>query len=95
MGSGQKWIELRLCLSCGHVGCCSSSPGRHAEAHFRETGHPIVRSFQSVDDWAWCYADECFMEAEWIGQVLEANHRHECRILADRAKGVRPDPMLL
>ena len=56
--SGSDWVHLRMCRSCGHVGCCDSSPGRHATAHFRETGHPIVRSFQPGERWSWFYVDE-------------------------------------
>ncbi|HYV14953.1 MAG TPA: UBP-type zinc finger domain-containing protein [Conexibacter sp.] len=59
--SGSRWVHLRLCLSCGHVGCCDSSPNRHASAHARETGHPIVRSFQPGEEWRWCYVDETFV----------------------------------
>ena len=49
---GSGWVHLRLCLTCGHVGCCDSSPNRHA------TGHPVVRSFEPGEDWKWCYVDE-------------------------------------
>jgi FHA domain-containing protein/ubiquitin-hydrolase Zn-finger-containing protein len=57
--AGQKeWFHLRLCLTCGHVGCCDSSPGKHASAHYRETGHPIVRSFQPGETWRWCFEHE-------------------------------------
>lgn len=87
--TGGGWVELRLCLSCGHVGCCNGSAGRHAQAHHEQTGHPIVRAFRTEDDWAWCYLDESQMEAEWIGQVLEANHRHACRISALRPPSSR------
>ena len=59
---GQGWVHLRLCLSCGHVGCCDSSPGKHATAHFKRTGHPIVQSYQPGEDWVWCYADEMFVQ---------------------------------
>lgn len=55
---GTEWVHLRLCLSCGHVGCCDSSPNRHATKHFRATEHPIVRSFEPGEEWRWCYADE-------------------------------------
>lgn len=55
---GGHWVHLRLCLECGHVGCCDSSPNRHATAHAQETGHPIMRSLQPREDWAWCYEDE-------------------------------------
>ena len=55
---GLKSVHLRLCLTCGNVGCCSSSPGNHAERHFRETGHPVMRSFEPGEAWRWCYVDE-------------------------------------
>jgi uncharacterized UBP type Zn finger protein len=59
---GGRWLHLRLCESCGHVGCCDSSPNRHATKHFRETGHPVVRSFEPGEDWGYCYADDMFYE---------------------------------
>lgn len=55
---GIEWVHLRLCLSCGHVGCCDSSPNRHAEAHFAETGHPVMRSFEMGEAWRWSYVDD-------------------------------------
>ena len=55
---GTEWLHLRLCLTCGHVGCCDSSPGRHATKHFRHTNHPIVASFEPGERWAWCFIDE-------------------------------------
>jgi uncharacterized UBP type Zn finger protein len=55
---GARWVHLRLCRSCGHVGCCDSSPNRHATKHFHQTEHPIVRSFEPGEDWSWCYVDE-------------------------------------
>jgi hypothetical protein len=55
---GDGWCHLRICLSCGHVGCCDSSPNRHATAHSRSSGHAIVRSIQPGEDWSWCYVDE-------------------------------------
>jgi uncharacterized UBP type Zn finger protein len=55
---GGQWVHLRLCLTCGHVGCCDSSPNRHATAHVRATHHPLVRSLELGEDWAWCYVDE-------------------------------------
>jgi uncharacterized UBP type Zn finger protein len=58
---GDKWVHLRLCLACGHVGCCDSSKNRHASRHAEETGHPIVRSFQPGEDWRWCYVDETYV----------------------------------
>ena len=53
----RDWVNLRLCLSCGHVGCCDSSPGKHATAHFGATKHPIIQSFMPGEDWRWCYVD--------------------------------------
>jgi uncharacterized UBP type Zn finger protein len=58
LASGDRWIHLRMCAACGHVGCCDSSPNRHATAHHRATDHPIVRSAEPGEDWSWCYADE-------------------------------------
>ena len=60
--SGGHWVHLRLCLTCGHVGCCDDSPGRHATAHFHATAHPLVRSFEPGEDWGWCYVDEVFLQ---------------------------------
>ncbi|WP_235986520.1 UBP-type zinc finger domain-containing protein [Burkholderia contaminans] len=58
MRSGSRWVHLRMCLICGHVGCCDSSPNRHASRHFRETGHRLVRSIEPGERWIWCYEDE-------------------------------------
>ncbi len=55
---GTPWVHLRLCLSCGHVGCCDSSPGRHATRHFHHTNHPVMASFEPGERWAWCYVDQ-------------------------------------
>lgn len=55
---GESWLHLRLCLTCGHVGCCDSSPGRHATKHFRKTYHPLIRSLEPGENWAWCYVDQ-------------------------------------
>jgi uncharacterized UBP type Zn finger protein len=60
--SGDRWVHLRLCLSCGHVGCCDSSPNRHATKHYHSSKHPLVRSFERGEDWMWCYADELLIE---------------------------------
>lgn len=59
---GTRWVHLRECLQCGHVGCCDNSPRRHATAHFRATAHPIMRSIEPGEDWAWCYVDSLFLE---------------------------------
>ena len=55
---GTRWVHLRRCLSCGRIGCCDSSPRRHATAHAGSTGHPVVQSFEPGEDWLWCYVDE-------------------------------------
>ena len=55
---GDRWVHLRMCLSCGHVGCCDSSKNKHATKHFHATQHPIMRSFQPGEKWGWCYIDE-------------------------------------
>ncbi|MEA2126636.1 MAG: hypothetical protein QOI80_3418 [Solirubrobacteraceae bacterium] len=55
---GGQWVHLRLCQVCGHVACCDSSPNRHASAHNRETGHPVMRSIEPGEDWSWCFEDE-------------------------------------
>jgi uncharacterized UBP type Zn finger protein len=60
--AGGRWVHLRLCLTCGHVGCCDSSPGKHATGHFQHTRHPIVRSFEPGEDWGWCYVDQVMFE---------------------------------
>ncbi len=52
---GAGWNELRVCLTCGHVGCCEDSPHAHALAHFRATGHPVIASLDAREDWTWCY----------------------------------------
>jgi monovalent cation/hydrogen antiporter len=54
---GVQWVSLRECLTCGKVGCCDSSPKRHADAHFRDTGHPVIESAEPGEDWRWCYLD--------------------------------------
>lgn len=62
LASGGRWVHLRICQQCGHVGCCDSSPNRHATAHWRNAGHPIVRSYEPGEDWWWCYPDELMFE---------------------------------
>jgi uncharacterized UBP type Zn finger protein len=59
---GGWWVHLRLCLTCGRVGCCDSSPNRHASRHARAAAHPIVRSLEPDQDWAWCFIDEVVLE---------------------------------
>jgi uncharacterized UBP type Zn finger protein len=56
--TGGRWVHLRTCLTCGHVGCCDSSPGLHARGHYERTGHPLIRSAEPGESWGWCYVDE-------------------------------------
>ncbi len=66
---GTKWLHLRICLVCGHVGCCDGSPQKHATAHYRAGGHPLIRSLEPGEDWNWCYIDE-------VGMLIEDIHGH-------------------
>ena len=59
---GSRWLHLRRCTQCGQIGCCDDSPNRHATAHHRETGHPVIRSIERGEDWYWCYVDEVVFE---------------------------------
>src|SRR5712675_2112096 len=59
---GSTWVHLRLCMICGHVGCCDSSPNKHATKHFHATQHPIIKSFQPGEEWGWCYVDEVMFD---------------------------------
>jgi len=60
---GDSWVHLRLCMTCGHVGCCDDSPNHHATRHFDATKHPVIKSFEPGEDWAWCYVDEEMVES--------------------------------
>jgi uncharacterized UBP type Zn finger protein len=55
---GMQWVHLRMCQTCGFIGCCDNSPGRHATAHHASTAHPIIRSAEPGEHWSWCYVDE-------------------------------------
>ncbi|TCJ22168.1 UBP-type zinc finger domain-containing protein [Nocardioides jejuensis] len=57
LADGRSWVSLRECLACGHTGCCDSSAGQHATAHFHATGHPVIQSAEADEDWRWCYLD--------------------------------------
>jgi hypothetical protein len=59
--TGDTWLHLRMCLECGHVGCCDSSKNRHARAHFHETDHPIIQSAERGENWRWCYVDDNYL----------------------------------
>ena len=62
LASGDEWVHLRLCLECGHVGCCDDSPNKHATKHFHKTKHPVMRSFEPDEDWGFCYVEDLFIE---------------------------------
>lgn len=60
---GGNWVHLRMCMLCGHVGCCDNSSNRHATKHFSETSHPIIKSFEPGEEWGYCYPDDRFFES--------------------------------
>jgi len=60
--TGGWWVHLRVCLACGHVGCCDASPGKHATRHHHVTGHPLVQSLEAGESWIWCYVDRVMIE---------------------------------
>ena len=59
---GDEWVHLRMCLICGHVGCCDDSKNKHATKHFHATQHPIIRSLEPGEDWKWCFVDQTILE---------------------------------
>jgi hypothetical protein len=67
LATGGRWVHLRICLECGRVGCCDSSPGKHASAHARTSAHPIIRSLEPGEEWSWCFEDE-------VGMILPSVH---------------------
>jgi uncharacterized UBP type Zn finger protein len=75
---GGVWLHLRICLECGHVGCCDDSPNRHATAHHHSSGHPLIRSLEPGEEWSWCFVDE-------VGLLLQDVHGHT---------RIPPSPML-
>ena len=64
---GHPWVALRMCLTCGSIGCCDSSAGQHARGHFEATGHPVIRSIEPGQDWAWCYLDQAYLASAAVG----------------------------
>lgn len=58
LAEGGRWLHLRMCQICGHIGCCDDSPSKHATAHHDATGHPVIRSVEPGEEWSWCYDDE-------------------------------------
>jgi CPA2 family monovalent cation:H+ antiporter-2 len=61
VAAGDRWVHLRVCLSCGHVGCCDNSKNQHARRHFEETGHPVIQSLELGEAWRYCYVDDAFI----------------------------------
>jgi Zn-finger in ubiquitin-hydrolases and other protein len=70
--SGDWWVHLRLCLSCGHVGCCDDSPNKHATQHFGSSRHAIIQTFEPGEDWGWCFEDDLFLEPAPAQSLLRA-----------------------
>jgi pimeloyl-ACP methyl ester carboxylesterase len=60
--TGSPWVHLRLCRTCGHVGCCDDSPNRHATRHFQATRHPVIEGYDPPEGWGWCYIDEVMLD---------------------------------
>ena len=83
--TGSYWVHLRLCLECGHVGCCDQSPGKHATKHFHRTGHPIMRSFEPGEGWGWCYVDDVLLDDVDQWPVKPTNRTLPCCLAAARA----------
>jgi hypothetical protein len=67
LATGGRWVHLRICRTCGHVGCCESSPSKHAQQHHRATHHPIISSFEPGEDWSWCYVDDAYLDVAYAG----------------------------
>lgn len=68
---GDTWVHLRLCLSCGHVGCCDDSKNKHATRHYRATRHSIIKSLEDDEDWVWCYLDKTFVDPEDLSRAYK------------------------
>jgi uncharacterized UBP type Zn finger protein len=77
MAKGDRWTHLRLCLTCGQVGCCDSSPNKHASKHAAADDHPIAASFEPGETWAWCYVDDVALEVESLHLPHRDPYPHE------------------
>ena len=66
--TGERWVHLRLCETCGHVGCCDNSKNKHATKHYHTTGHPIIKSFEPDEDWGYCYVDDLYYDELPVNQ---------------------------
>jgi monovalent cation:H+ antiporter-2, CPA2 family len=72
LASGDSWVNLRLCMTCGHIGCCDSSRNKHATKHFHATRHAIMRSAEPQEDWGWCFVDQVMLAPEDLGMGTAA-----------------------
>lgn len=72
--AGGTWVHLRMCATCGHVGCCDSSPGRHATVHASGRDHPVVRSYEPGEAWWFCYVDDLAVELAGYGPLVDHHH---------------------
>ena len=70
--TGDRWVHLRMCLECGHVGCCDSSKNKHATRHYHASHHPVMRSIEPGESWVWCYVDELMAGEIRAGRLLPA-----------------------
>jgi hypothetical protein len=86
----RDWVHVRLCQACGHVGCCDSSPRRHATAHHRATTHPLIRSFEPGEDWWWCHPD-AIGSGFWFGDTVPEPAFHS--YTAPEPPGLAADPL--
>jgi len=80
LDTGGQWVHLRLCLTCGRVGCCDSSPNRHASKHAAAGGHPLASSFEPGENWSWCYIDEVMLVIDGIPHPHRLPHPGEERV---------------
>lgn len=95
LAAGDPWLHLRICLECGKVGCCDSSPNRHASRHAESSGHPIIRSLESGEDWSWCFRDQVGLLIPDVKGARELRRRRWSRLRGERlhlARFHRPAP---
>lgn len=93
LASGSWWVHLRLCRSCGHVGCCDDSPNRHATAHFHDTRHPVIEGYDPPEGWGWCYVDEIEVTLPDQTARREPTPRFiddDGRLIASAIRGLKP-----
>lgn len=83
---GDRWLHLRLCVTCGHVGCCDDSKNKHAAKHFHSTNYPLIKSFEPGEEWGWCYIDELFLES-LPGSLTAAEPRTSKTVVRPGASG--------